>query len=47
VAEYHASPPSVIVLDARGAELRRFEGESQDTVAAVRSALEAMPPTVR
>ena len=36
--------PAVIVLDADGRELRRFEGEAADTVKAVRSEVERLSP---
>ena len=37
--------PAVVVLDADGRELRRFEGEAPVTVKAIRTQLERLSPT--
>lgn len=43
-ARYRVSAiPAVIIFDARGTELRRFEGESARTLAAMQAQLAALP----
>ena len=39
--------PAVVVLDADGREVRRFEGEAPDTVEAIRTELDRVAPARR